>query len=232
MFRAGLRGRPYVAADQPRSAPGLADGSHGSPRPARQPLYEPGYDGPPRFEGAPEGHGDVPQDELSLPSVPAAGAAGRRHFSRRRIPTTTRTGRIRRTHRAAPGFYQSPHVPRAAIAAPTQTRRTPSYPSRPVRRAGARGRCQHSGPVRCPAGPRDRCPGLTLARCPGPIPARFRGSVTARCPVMALVRCRARVQDPCHVPVRDPCHVWVRDPCRMPTRAPHRGVGPGADAPA
>ena len=53
---AGMRGRPYVSADQSRSALG---------GPARQPLYEPGYDGPPRFQGAPRGHGDVPQDELS-----------------------------------------------------------------------------------------------------------------------------------------------------------------------
>ncbi len=42
----GLRSRPYVSADTPR-----------------RPLYEPGYDGPPRFEGAPRRH--VPQDELS-----------------------------------------------------------------------------------------------------------------------------------------------------------------------
>ena len=48
-----MRGRPYLAA--PAGATGAA----------RQPLYEPGYDGPPRFEGAPRGHGDVPQDELS-----------------------------------------------------------------------------------------------------------------------------------------------------------------------
>jgi DMSO/TMAO reductase YedYZ heme-binding membrane subunit len=53
-----MRGRPYVSADQSR--PALAG-------PARQPLYEPGYDGPPRFEGAPRGHGDVPQDGLSYP---------------------------------------------------------------------------------------------------------------------------------------------------------------------
>ena len=53
---AGVRARPYVSADQSRSALG---------GPARQPLYEPGYDGPPRFQGAPRGHGDVPQDELS-----------------------------------------------------------------------------------------------------------------------------------------------------------------------
>ena len=53
---AGMRARPYVSADQSRSALG---------GPARQPLYEPGYDGPPRFAGAPRGHGDIPQDELS-----------------------------------------------------------------------------------------------------------------------------------------------------------------------
>jgi DMSO/TMAO reductase YedYZ heme-binding membrane subunit len=61
----GMRGRPYLAVDQPRSAlaaPGPATVPAGA---ARQPLYEPGYDGPPRFEGAPRGHGDVPQDELS-----------------------------------------------------------------------------------------------------------------------------------------------------------------------
>src|SRR5205807_4859196 len=51
--RNGVRARPYVTTE-----PALAS-------PARQPRYEPGYDGPPRFEGAPLGHGDVPQDELS-----------------------------------------------------------------------------------------------------------------------------------------------------------------------
>ena len=55
----GFGGRPYVPADPPRSAlPGSAGATGG-----RRPLYEPGYDGPPRFEGAPRGH--VPQDELS-----------------------------------------------------------------------------------------------------------------------------------------------------------------------
>ena len=53
---AGMRDRPNLSADQP--PPALAG-------PARQPRYEPGYDGPPRFEGALRGHGDIPQDELS-----------------------------------------------------------------------------------------------------------------------------------------------------------------------
>jgi hypothetical protein len=47
----GMRGRPYLSAEQSRQA--------------RQPLYEPGYDGPPRFAGAPRGYGDIPQDDLS-----------------------------------------------------------------------------------------------------------------------------------------------------------------------
>ena len=70
----GMRGRPYLGVDQPRSA--LAGPAPTGP--ARQPLYEPGYDGPPRFEGAPRGHGDVPADELS--SYPY-GPQGRRLLS-------------------------------------------------------------------------------------------------------------------------------------------------------
>jgi hypothetical protein len=59
----GPTGLPYVAADPQRPPlPGPA-GAPGPRATARRPLYEPGYDGPPRFEGAPRGH--VPQDELS-----------------------------------------------------------------------------------------------------------------------------------------------------------------------
>ncbi len=66
-------GRPYVTTDLPRSPLAAPPGSTGPERPARRPLYEPEYDGPPRFEGAPRGH--VPQDELSsYPySLPASG---------------------------------------------------------------------------------------------------------------------------------------------------------------
>jgi len=60
---AGLRNRPYVNAEASRSA--RPDATQAAPpgRSSRQPLYEPGYDGPPRFTGAPRGH--LPQDELS-----------------------------------------------------------------------------------------------------------------------------------------------------------------------
>ena len=102
----GMRARPYVPADQPRTA--LAG-------PARQPLYEPGYDGPPRFAGAPRGHGDVPQDELSsYPYGPQS----------RRLPTASpypedyadRAGSDGRTG-SRPGLPE-PARPRAAISAP------------------------------------------------------------------------------------------------------------------
>jgi DMSO/TMAO reductase YedYZ heme-binding membrane subunit len=104
----GMRARPYVTADQPR--PALAG-------PARQPLYEPGYDGPPRFQGAPRGHGDVPQDELS--SYPY-GPQSRRMPSASPYPEdyTNRAGSDGRTG-SRPGWPE-PAWPRAAISAPAR----------------------------------------------------------------------------------------------------------------
>jgi hypothetical protein len=100
---AGLRARPYLSADQARSAPS---------GPARQPLYEPGYDGPPRFEGAPRGHGDIPQDELS--SYPY-GPRERRPASPYPEGYPDRQGSGLRGVR--PGIAEPAH-PRAALPAP------------------------------------------------------------------------------------------------------------------
>jgi DMSO/TMAO reductase YedYZ heme-binding membrane subunit len=101
----GMRARPYVTVDQAR--PALAG-------PARQPLYEPGYDGPPRFEGAPRGHGDIPQDELS--SYPY-GPPSRRLPSASPYPVdhADRAGSDGRTG-SRPGRPE-PVRPRAAISA-------------------------------------------------------------------------------------------------------------------
>ena len=101
--QAGMRARPYVSADQARSA--LSG-------PARQPLYEPGYDGPPRFEGAPRGHGDIPQDELS--SYPY-GPRDRRPASPYAEDYPDRPGSGPRGIR--PGMAE-PARPRAALPAP------------------------------------------------------------------------------------------------------------------
>jgi DMSO/TMAO reductase YedYZ heme-binding membrane subunit len=53
-------GAPAYPVGPPRSA-WAGPGTQG--RAVRQPRYEPGYDGPPRFEGAPRKH--VPQDDVS-----------------------------------------------------------------------------------------------------------------------------------------------------------------------
>ena len=101
-----MRGRPYVSADQPR--PALA-------RPARQPLYEPGYDGPPRFEGAPTRTRRHTPGRAVLLSVRTGRpqAAGRVTVSRG-LPGPSRIGRASHPARpdgadAAPGRH-----PRAA----------------------------------------------------------------------------------------------------------------------
>ena len=109
----GMRGRPYLGVDQPRSA--LAGPAPTGP--VRQPLYEPGYDGPPRFEGAPRGHGDVPADELS--SYPY-GPPGRRPQSAAPYVDdyADRTGSGGRTG-SRPGWPESGR-PRAAITAPSR----------------------------------------------------------------------------------------------------------------
>ena len=74
-----LSAAPAYATDptpMPLGAPvygeAMTAGTGGYPYPAasgRQPLYEPEYDGPPRFEGAPRKH--VPQDDLSSYPYPA-----------------------------------------------------------------------------------------------------------------------------------------------------------------
>ena len=116
----GLRGRPYLGTDQSRSALAGLAAAAGPARPARQPLYEPGYDGPPRFEGAPRGHGDVPQDELS--SYPY-GPQGRR--SQIAAPYVDdyadHAGSDGRTG-SRPGWPE-PARPRAAISPPRQENR-------------------------------------------------------------------------------------------------------------
>jgi DMSO/TMAO reductase YedYZ heme-binding membrane subunit len=101
---AGTRARPYVSADQSRSALG---------GPARQPLYEPGYDGPPRFQGAPRGHGDVPQDELSSYPYGPGGRGPRPAPYPEDYPDRSVSGRW-----ATRPSMPEPTHPRAALPAP------------------------------------------------------------------------------------------------------------------
>jgi DMSO/TMAO reductase YedYZ heme-binding membrane subunit len=154
--QAGTRARPYVSADQSRPAPG------GS---ARQPLYEPGYDGPPRFAGAPRGHGDIPQDELS--SYPY-GPRGRGPQPVPPYPEgyPDRPGSGPRATR--PGMAEPAH-PRAALPAPPRPGDRNSGPM-PQLRTGSMAQ-PGTGPMPRPdTGPMPR-PGT------GPLPRADTGSM-------------------------------------------------------
>ena len=201
---AGTRARPYVSADQSRPALG------GS---ARQPLYEPGYDGPPRFAGAPRGHGDIPQDELS--SYP--------YGPRGRGPQPVR--RTRRITRTAPDPVRGPPGP----ACRSRRIRGPRCPPRPARVTGTPARCLSSEPVRWLSPARGRCPVRIPARCRGPARGSRRATGWARarvrCRVRARVRCRAWAPVRCRVPTRVRCPVPTRARCRGPARGSRRATG-------
>jgi DMSO/TMAO reductase YedYZ heme-binding membrane subunit len=157
----GIGIHPYAAVDQPGSAraePGAPAG------PVRQPRYEPGYDGPPRFEGAPRTH--VPQDDVS--SYP---------YGPRSRPADRNTGPM---PRAATGPMPMPRagtgpMPRAGTG-PMPRAGTGPMP-RPATGPGAQGGTgpmprADVGPVpRVDTGPRPRAdsgPGLRTGRTPRP----------------------------------------------------------------
>jgi DMSO/TMAO reductase YedYZ heme-binding membrane subunit len=84
-----LSAAPADPAFTPLGAPVYGDaGAAGHPYPAapgRQPRYEPEYDGPPRFEGAPRKH--VPQDDLSTyPYAAPSHQQGRGDLGRGPLP--------------------------------------------------------------------------------------------------------------------------------------------------
>ena len=193
---AGMRARPYVAADQARPALG---------GPARQPLYEPGYDGPPRFAGAPRGHGDIPQDELSsypygpggrgpqpappypvdYPDHPGAGPRGTRPgvpepaHPRAALPAPPRPGdrnsgpfpQLRTGSMAQPGTGPMPRLDTGPLPRPGQ-RPAPRHGTGPMPRAA-------TGPMpRADSGPMPRLgTGPTPRPGTGPMPRSGTGPV-------------------------------------------------------
>jgi DMSO/TMAO reductase YedYZ heme-binding membrane subunit len=173
----GFRARPYVGAGpapwstpSAESAPGrpalggpagtapAGSGRAGSGRPgaggaARQPRYEPGYDGPPRFEGAPRRH--VPQDEL--PSYPYGSADARSGPPGPGPAPRPGTGPMRRA--------DSGPMPRLDAAARADTGPIPRFGTGPMPRVG-------TGPMpRAGTGPMPRL-GTEPAPRPGTGPMR------------------------------------------------------------
>ena len=153
----GAGGRPY--SYPPR---GPAAGGHVS----EQPWYEPGYDGPPRFMGAPRKH--VPQDDVtSYPYGPQSyrqlgpGYADHREESRSLPAGTTSPSPSRQVHPARPGQIDrtTGPMPRAG------TGPMPRADSGPMPRAG-------TGPMpRADSGPMPRADSGPMPRLgPGPVP--------------------------------------------------------------
>jgi hypothetical protein len=176
-FPAGPRNHPYLTAGPLSPAPLAGQGVPADP--GRRPLYEPGYDGPPRFQGAPRGH--LPQDELSsypysspshrqpLDTEPSGDHANRedpagRRYSRE-IPAIEAPGP--RSAQPRPGGRNTGPMPRADSG---PMRRADSGPmpradSGPMRRAD-------SGPMpRADSGPMRRADSGPIRRADsGPMP--------------------------------------------------------------
>ena len=200
---AGMRARPYVSADQSRSALG---------GPARQPLYEPGYDGPPRFAGAPRGHGDIPQDELSsYPYGPSDRGPQPAPYPE---DYQDRPGSGRWATR--PSMPEPAH-PRAALPAPPRPGDRNSGPMPQLR----------TGPMPQPGtGPMPR-PDT------GPLPRAGQGRRRATGWVRVPVLCRVRARVPCRAwapvlclsPARGRCPVRIPARCRGPARGSRRATG-------
>ena len=153
----GAGGHPY--SYPPR---GPAAGGHVS----EQPWYEPGYDGPPRFMGAPRKH--VPQDDVtSYPYGPQSyrqlgpGYADHREESRSLPAGTTSPSPSRQVHPARPGQIDrtTGPMPRAG------TGPMPRADSGPMPRAG-------TGPMpRADSGPMPRLTTGSMPRAAtGPMP--------------------------------------------------------------
>ncbi len=173
-------GAPAYGTDLPALTGPGAPGA-----PTRQPRYEPGYDGPPRFEGAPRKH--VPQDDVS--SYP---------YAQPSRPTDGNTGPMPRAATGPMPRLGPGPLPRADTGPMPRAGTGRSPPGRPPGRArclaptrsAAAGRdwsvprpersMPRAVPVRCPARrlipARVRCLARTPVRCRGPGLARCRGS--------------------------------------------------------
>jgi DMSO/TMAO reductase YedYZ heme-binding membrane subunit len=170
---AGLRGRPYVdtgpanrpapsAVTRPALGGPAANGRPGPGGATRQPRYEPGYDGPPRFEGAPRRH--VPQDELtSYPYDSTGGRSGSPGPGPGPVPRPG-TGPVRRA--------DSGPMPRLDPAARADTGPIPRVSTGPMPRAG-------TGPMpRAGTGPMPRAGTGPMPRAGnGPVPAAGNGQL-------------------------------------------------------
>jgi DMSO/TMAO reductase YedYZ heme-binding membrane subunit len=159
-----LSAAPADPAFMPLGAPVYGDaGTGGYPYPAapgRRPLYEPEYDGPPRFEGAPRKH--VPQDDLSTyPYAAPSHQQGRGDPGRSPLPL----GPAPRLGSAPTPRVDTGPMPRLG------TGPVPRADTGPMPRADSGPMRADSGPMRADSGPMPRMDtGSTPRPGTGPMP--------------------------------------------------------------
>ena len=238
--REGYRDPAFMPLGAPVYGSGLpalpGPGAPGAPgAPTRQPRYEPGYDGPPRFEGAPRKH--VPQDDVSSypyapPNRPADGNTGPMPRAATGPMPRLGPGPLPRADTGPMPRAGTGPMPRpAARPGPGPLPRADTSPmpragTGPMPRPAARSRpgsaaARGYGPD---AAGRDRSMprpllGRIRARCPGPRPGPCRGLARVRCRARIPVRCRGRI------PVR--CRGRYRSAAagRLGTQAAQRAPG-------
>ena len=232
-------------ATGPRAAvaalPAAGPGSDGRP-----PLYEPGYEGPPRYMGAPRSGTTGPQPRLAtgpqprlatgpqpraatgpMPratgSYPAASHAAASYSAGSYPAGRTRQGRTRQGRCRGPRQGRCHGRPRGRCHARTPAPcRKPGMPRGVAAPGAPRARGRGQPPGRC-HGPRVRRPDRAPGRCRAPRRARCRGRRAGRTHGRRPVRCRGREPGPC--PGRRP--VRCRAPRQAPCPGPRPDQGPG-----
>ena len=230
-------------ATRPRTAvaalPAAGPGSDGRP-----PLYEPGYEGPPRYLGAPRSGNTGPQPRLATGPQPRLATGPQPRAATGPMPRAT-------------GSYPTGSYPAGSLPGTGPLPRTTgSYPTGRTRqgrcRGPRRGRCRARTRAPChrpgmprgvaaPGAPRARGRGQPPGRCHGPqvrrpdrAPVPCRAPPPGRCRAPRRARCRGRRAGRIHGrrPGRcrgqepDPCPGRPPGRCRAPRRVRCRGPRP------
>ena len=234
-------------ATGPRAAvaalPAAGPGSDGRP-----PLYEPGYEGPPRYLGAPRSGTTGPQPRLATGPQPRLATGPQPRAATGPMPRATgsypagvasyRQGRTRQGRCRGPRQGRCRGRPRGRCRARTRAPcHRPGMPRGVAAPGAPRARGRGQPPGRC-HGPRVRRPDRAPVPCRAPPPGRCRAPRRARCRGRRAGRthgrrpgrCRGREPDPC--PGRRPGRCRAPRPVRCPGPRPDQGPGRVRAAPS
>ena len=237
-----LSAAPADPAFMPLGAPVYGDAGTGGypyPAPGRQPRYEPEYDGPPRFEGAPRKH--VPQDDLSTyPYAAPSHPQGRGDLGRGPLPPgpaprrgSAPTPRVDTGPMPRLGTGPMPRIDTGPMPR-VDSGPMPRVDSGPMPRPGTGPMPRiDSGPMPRPGtGPMPRADSGPLPRLgtgpmpradSGPCPDRGQVRRRARCPALGRARCPAPIPVRCPGLTPAPCPGLEQVRCLVRTPVPCRG---------